>query len=57
MEGQHIHRVGERLHVALVGHADGHRGLFVQFVQRGGDQAGDLESLLLADPAGAPAAL
>ena len=47
MERQHIHGVGERLHVALVGHADGHRRLLVQFVQRRGNQAGDLDSLLL----------
>ena len=47
MERQHIDRVGQRLHVALVGHADGHRRLIIQFVQRGSDQAGDLESLLL----------
>ena len=47
VERQHIHGIGERLHVPLVGHADRHRRLLVQLVERGGDEAGDLEALLL----------
>ena len=47
MERQHIHGVGQRLHVALVGDADRDGSFFVQLVQCGGDKPGNFQSLLL----------
>ena len=55
VEGEDIDRVGEGFHLALRGHADGDGGFgFVEFVELGGDEAGNFQAfgLLIRSSAG-----